>query len=71
MCILTHLTLNVNHYIDTETTGTNPDQYAIIELGMVLFEFGPKTGLAYNVLVSFDELEYPGFPIPLDSTVTC
>ncbi|PPC97728.1 3'-5' exonuclease [Methylotenera mobilis] len=53
--------------VDTETTGTNPDQDAIIELGMVLFEFDPQTGVAYNVLGSFDELEYPGFPIPPDS----
>lgn len=53
--------------VDTETTGTNPDQDAIIELGMVLFEFDPQTGVVYNVLGSFDELEDPGFPIPLDS----
>lgn len=54
--------------VDTETTGTNPDQDAIIELGMVLFEFDPQTGVAYNVLGAFDELEDPGFPIPPDST---
>lgn len=54
--------------VDTETTGINPDQDAIIELGMVLFEFDPETGVAYNVLGLFDELEDPGFPIPPDST---
>ena len=54
--------------VDTETTGTNPDQDAIIELGMVLFEFDPQTGVAYNILSTFDELEDPGFPIPPDST---
>ena len=54
--------------VDTETTGTNPEQDAIIELGMVLFEFDPQTGVAYNVLSAFDELEDPGFPIPPDST---
>lgn len=54
--------------VDTETTGTNPDQDAIIELGMVSFEFDPQTGLAYNVLDTFDELEDPGYPIPPDST---
>ena len=32
--------------VDTETTGTNPDKDAIIELGMVLFEFDPNTGIA-------------------------
>lgn len=54
--------------VDTETTGVNPDQDAIIELGMVLFEFDPKTGLAYRVLGVFDELEYPGYPISAEST---
>lgn len=54
--------------VDTETTGTNPDKDAIIELGMVLFEFDPVTGNAYNVLGSFDQLEDPGFPIPPEST---
>lgn len=50
--------------VDTETTGTNSDKDAIIELGMVLFEFDPETGIAYEVLESFDQLEDPGFPIP-------
>ena len=54
--------------VDTETTGTNPDQDAIIELGMVLFEFDPQTGVAYNVLGTFDVLEDHGFPIPPEST---
>lgn len=54
--------------VDTETTGTNPDKDAIIELGMVLFEFDPGTGIAYNILESFDQLEDPGFPIPPEST---
>ena len=54
--------------VDTETTGTNPDKDAIIELGMVLFEYDPETGIAYRVLESFDQLEDPGFPIPPEST---
>lgn len=54
--------------VDTETTGTNPEQHAIIELGMVLFEFDPETGVAFKVLGSFDELEDPGFPISMEST---
>ena len=54
--------------VDTETTGTNPDQDAIIELGMILFEFDPLTGEAFNIIGSFDELEDPGFPIPPEST---
>lgn len=54
--------------VDTETTGINPDQDAIIELGMVLFEFDPLTGQAYRVLAVFDELEDPGYPISAEST---
>jgi len=54
--------------VDTETTGVDPDKDAIIELGMVLFEFDPATGSAYRVLGSFDQLEDPGFPIPPEST---
>lgn len=54
--------------VDTETTGINQDKDAIIELGMVLFEFDPETGVTYNVLGSFDQLEDPGFPIPPEST---
>lgn len=54
--------------IDTETTGLNPDKDAIIELGMVLFEYDPETGSAYRILESFDQLEDPGFPIPPESS---
>lgn len=54
--------------VDTETTGINPDKDAIIELGMVLFEYDPDTGIAYKVLESFDQLEDPGFPVPPEST---
>lgn len=54
--------------VDTETTGTNPDKDAIIELGMVLFEYDPETGEAYRILESFDQLEEPYFPIPPEST---
>lgn len=54
--------------VDTETTGVDPDKDAIIELGMVLFEFDPETGSAYKVLGSFDQLEDPGFPVPAEST---
>lgn len=54
--------------VDTETTGTNPDKDAIIELGMVLFEYDPETGKAYRILESFDQLEEPDFPIPPEST---
>ena len=54
--------------VDTETTGINADRDAIIELGMVLFEYDEETGQAYRVLSSFDQLEDPGFSIPAEST---
>jgi DNA polymerase-3 subunit epsilon len=54
--------------VDTETTGINPDKDAIIELGMVLFEFDLETGCAYRVLNTFDQLEEPGFPVSPEST---
>jgi DNA polymerase III subunit epsilon len=54
--------------LDTETTGTNSSQDKIIELGMVLVEVCPQTGQAYRVVRVFNELEYPGMPIPEEST---
>jgi len=54
--------------LDTETTGFNQETDKIIELGMVAFEFCPKTGQAYRVLGTFNHLEDPGFPIPPEST---
>jgi len=54
--------------LDTETTGLDPLTDKIIELGMVAFEFCPKTGQAYKVLGTFNELEDPQLPIPADST---
>lgn len=54
--------------LDTETTGLDPLTDKIIELGMVAFEFCPKTGQAYRVLGTFNELEDPHFPIPKEST---
>lgn len=53
--------------VDTETTGIDPAKDVIIELGMVVFEFDAETGIVYNVLDSFDQLEDPGFPIPPES----
>lgn len=50
--------------LDTETTGRDVEKDAIIELGMVVFEFCPVTGRIYRVLDVYDELEDPGFPIP-------
>ena len=50
--------------LDTETTGLNSQQDRVIELGMLLFEFDPLSGVVHRVLEVFDELEDPGFPIP-------
>jgi len=50
--------------LDTETTGFDPQGDRVIELGMLIFEFDPITGLVFKVLDVFDELEDPGFPIP-------
>lgn len=54
--------------LDTETTGTNQATDKIIELGIVIVEYCPETGQVYRVLETFDELEYPGMPIPPEST---
>lgn len=54
--------------VDTETTGTNQDSDAIIELGMITFEYDPDTGEVFRILEVFDQLEDPGFPIPAEST---
>lgn len=54
--------------LDTETTGLNHGIDKIIELGIVVFEYCPKTGQAFRVLETFNELEDPGMPIPPEST---
>ena len=61
-------TLSRGVVVDTETTGTDSNTDAIIELGMVLFEYDPETGIVYDVLGTYDQLEEPGFPIPPEST---
>lgn len=54
--------------LDTETTGIQPERDRLIELGMVFVELCPESGQVYRVLDVFDELEYPGMPIPPEST---
>lgn len=54
--------------VDTETTGTNQATDRIIELGIVVVEYCPDSGQVYRVLETFNELEYPGMPIPPEST---
>ena len=55
--------------LDTETTGTNQLTDKIIELGIVIVEYCPDAGQVYRVLETFNELEYPGMPIPPESTL--
>ena len=54
--------------LDTETTGLSSQQDRVIELGMLLFEFDPVSGVVHRVVEVFDELEDPGFPIPPEVT---
>ncbi|NDC61416.1 MAG: DNA polymerase III subunit epsilon [Betaproteobacteria bacterium] len=54
--------------LDTETTGLNVEDDQVIELGMLLFEFDPITGIVYRVVDVFDQLEDPGRPIPPETT---
>jgi hypothetical protein len=54
--------------VDVETTGTNPDNDKIIELGICLFEYDRQSGRIYKVLGSWEWLEDPGFSIPPEIT---
>lgn len=54
--------------LDVETTGTDSSQDKIIELGIVFVEVCPQTGQAYRIVRVLNELEYPGMPIPEEST---
>ena len=62
----THLLKGI--ILDTETTGTDFENDHIIGLGMVAFEYCPASGLIGKVLGTFNQLEYPGGPIPPSST---
>ena len=54
--------------LDTETTGTDYLKDKVIELGMVAFDFCPKTGMIGKVHGTLNQLEDPHFPIPPEST---
>ena len=50
-------------FLDTETTGMNPDEDKVIELAMVPFEFD-SYGNIYRILPEYNALQDPGEPIP-------
>jgi len=50
-------------FLDTETTGLDSEDDAIIELAMVPFEFDSE-GNIYRILPAYNALQDPGMPIP-------
>ncbi len=54
-------------FLDTETTGLDFDDDAIIELAMVPFEFD-SDGNIYRILPAYNALQDPGMPIPTLAT---
>lgn len=56
--------LKVLMVVDTETTGLDKTKDKIIEIGYLLVEFDPKSGLVYRILEQESQFEDPGFPIP-------
>ena len=51
-------------FVDVETTGTDPQHDAIIELAIVPFEYAPSDGRIFGVGPAISYLEDPGRPIP-------
>ncbi len=54
--------------LDVETTGTDLAGDAVIELGLVAFDFDPATGHIVRIADVYDSLEDPGMPIPAETT---
>jgi DNA polymerase III subunit epsilon len=54
--------------IDTETTGTDTQLDAVIELAVVVFEYDAGTGAVLRIVDVYDGLEDPGREIPPSST---
>lgn len=55
-------------FVDTETTGLDPQTDKVIELAMIAFDYD-RSGAVYGIRVAFSELEDPGFPIPPEVTL--
>ena len=53
--------------VDTETTGTGPDD-RIVELALLVFEYDATTGTIGRIVDTYDGLEDPGRPIPPEAT---
>ncbi|GAC1468406.1 MAG: 3'-5' exonuclease [Desulfuromonadaceae bacterium] len=54
--------------LDTETTGLNHTEDKIIELGIIAFEFNPKTAEIIRVTERYNGFEDPGRPLPKEIT---
>lgn len=54
-------------YLDCETTGFSSETDKIIELAMILFEYG-SDGRIYRIVDVIDQYQDPGFPIPGEIT---
>ena len=54
--------------VDVETTGLDPEQDKIIDLGFVRANFDPETGKLYDVIERYSGFEDPGIPIPDEVT---
>ena len=55
--------VKIGIFLDTETTGMDPDTNKVIEIAMVPFEFD-SYGNIYRILPEYNALQDPGDPIP-------
>ncbi len=55
--------MKIGIFLDTETTGMDPDEDQVIELALVPFEFD-SFGNIYRILPEYNAFQDPGFPIP-------